>query len=41
MDIIINILADIADIFVDLWMNEIVDRFTRRGRKGKASDNVG
>ena len=38
MDVIINVLADIADIFIDLWANKMVDRFAR---KNKASDNVG
>ena len=41
MDFIINMLADIADIFVDLWVNKVVDRFARKKRKNNVSDNVG
>ena len=40
MDVIINMLADITDIFVDIWMNKIVDRFARKKRKSEVSDNV-
>ena len=39
MDFIISMLADIADIFVDLLGNRIVDRFARK--KNEAADNVG
>ena len=41
MDFIINMLADIADIFVDLWVNKRVDRFARKKRKSEVSDNRG
>ena len=30
MNVIINMLADITDIFVDIWANKIVDRFARK-----------
>lgn len=41
MNVIINMLADIADIFVDLWANKIVDRFTMKKSKDEVSDNIG
>ena len=41
MDFIINMLADITDIFVDIWANKIVDRFARKKRKNEVSDNLG
>ena len=41
MDAIIEIFADITDVFFDLWANKIIDRFTKKKRKNKVSDNVG
>ena len=41
MDVIINMLADIADIFVDLYVNKMVDRFAKKKSKDEVSDNVG
>ena len=41
MDFIINMFADIADIFFDLWANKTVDRFARGKGKNEAPDNVG
>ena len=33
LDIIIGIAADIADIFVDFWINKVVRRFSKK-KKG-------
>ena len=41
MDAIIEIFADIADICFDLWINKIIDRFTKKKRANIASDNMG
>ena len=41
MGVIIDMLADIADIFVDLCVNKMVDRFAKKKSKDEVSDNVG
>ena len=33
-DAIIGIFADIAEVFVDIWLNKIIGRFTGKNRKG-------
>ena len=30
MDTIIGLLADIADVFIDLWVNKIIGRFKKK-----------
>lgn len=33
IDFIINMFADIAEIFVDLWVNKITDKFASKKKK--------
>ena len=40
IDFIIEFCADVADVFVDLWLNRIVDRFTKKKRKNEAAGKV-
>ena len=32
MDTIIGLLADIADAFIDLWVNKIIGRFKKKNK---------
>ena len=41
LDVIIEICADIAEIFVDIWVNKIVGRFKKKKQKNDSSDKAG
>ena len=32
MDTIMGLLADIADVFIDLWVNKIIGRFKKKNK---------
>ena len=32
MDTIIGLLTDIADVFIDLWVNKIIGRFKKKNK---------
>ena len=33
METLLGILADIAEVFVDFWVNKIVEKFSRKKKK--------
>lgn len=41
MDTIIDIIVEIADIFVHFWANKIVKRSSKKKRENEESDNAG
>ena len=40
LDLIIEICADIAEIFVDNWVNKIASRFKKKKQKNDSSEKV-